>query len=127
MFELTVKTHFDAAHQLRNYSGKCASIHGHTWRVEVIVEGQSLDHVGMLIDFSLLKKMIKEEIARFDHSFINELEGFNEKGVNPTAENLAAYIYTELVKKLSGINEQIRLQKIKVWESDNACAAYMEG
>lgn len=127
MFELTVKSHFDAAHQLRNYSGKCASIHGHTWHVEVIIEGNNLDNIGMLIDFSLLKKMIKEEIARFDHSFINELEGFDEKGVNPTAENLAAYIFKELGKKLSDFKADIRLKKIKVWESPNACAAFMEG
>lgn len=127
MFELTVKTHFDAAHRLRNYVGKCAQVHGHTWHVEILVTGDKLDDTGMLIDFAELKSIINEEVTLFDHRYINELEAFGEEGLNPTAENLAAYLFREIQVKLEDAKPGVNLKEIRVWESPNACAAYREG
>ncbi len=72
VYELTVKTNFAAAHSLRNYSGECASLHGHTWVVEVSIVGRELDDAGMLIDFKKLKQLIAKTIEELDHSYINE-------------------------------------------------------
>lgn len=126
MFELTVKSHFDAAHSLRNYVGKCANVHGHTWHVEIIVAGHNLNQTGMIIDFAELKSIIKAEVAYFDHRLINDLAGFDENGLNPTAENLALFLYGRIKEKLAQYKQIVNLREVKVWESPNACAAYRE-
>ncbi|MHB1167524.1 MAG: 6-carboxytetrahydropterin synthase QueD [Carboxydocellales bacterium] len=130
MYELTIKGHFDAAHYLREYPGKCSQIHGHTWEIEVVVGGTELDNLGMLIDFSVLKENLKEVLAQFDHRLINELPGFAQGQLNPTAENLAKYIYLQMqpriVMSTSPNNNKIQLIQVRVWESPRACACYKE-
>ena len=121
MYEISVKSKFDAAHQLRNYSGKCANIHGHTWDLEVYLKGTTLNEQGMLIDFSDVKEYLNVVITKYDHRFINEVAPFDV--INPTAENLAFEIYNSLKCSLP---TNVTLAKVIVWESPNASATYSE-
>ncbi|MBO8158364.1 MAG: 6-carboxytetrahydropterin synthase QueD [Thermosyntropha sp.] len=123
MYELGVIQEFAAAHKLNNYEGNCRNIHGHTWKVEIVVEGEKLDENGMLIDFRELKKIAACLIAeKYDHRFLNEIAPFDK--INPTAENIAHQIYIDVKKKLP---DGIKLKSVKVWESSNAYALYKEG
>ena len=69
MYEIEVKSAFEAAHYIRNYPGKCARLHGHNWTVAAIVRGNDLDDLGMLIDFKVLKGELNRVLEEFDHSF----------------------------------------------------------
>lgn len=123
MYRLTVKSRFAAAHHLLNYQGNCSRLHGHTWEVEVSVEGPDLDHCGMLIDFNSLKDTVNKIVKDLDHTYLNQLPPFNQENCNPTAENLARYIFYRLKPELPpGIN----LCEIRVWESPDASASYRE-
>src|SRR5260221_9152263 len=86
MFQVSVEETFSAGHALRGYRGKCENVHGHNYRVRVTVEGPQLDAIGLLCDFTELKRVIREIIGGPDHQFINDLEPF--RTVNPSAENL---------------------------------------
>ena len=97
MYDLKVLSGFSSAHALRGYNGKCENVHGHNWHVELIVSSDALNEIGLVIDFKLLKKYLNEVMEMLDHKFINETEFFKE--VNPSAENIARYIYEEFEKK----------------------------
>lgn len=120
MFELTVCEHIASAHYLRNYVGKCANLHGHTWRVEVTVMGEQLNDVGMLIDFVEMKEKLGRLVKELDHVCFNELEYF--KTVNPTSENIAKFIYQKLSPEL----KPCKIKNVCVWESPITCARYYE-
>ncbi len=122
MFELTIMAEFEAAHNLRNYQGKCSRLHGHNWKVEVTVRGDKLDELGMIIDFTALKAEVKQIVDRLDHYYLNELTAFQER--NPTAEHIAKYIYEELVGLLPKHN--VVLYQVKVWESARSAVAYRQ-
>ncbi|MFZ5644354.1 MAG: 6-carboxytetrahydropterin synthase QueD [Bacillota bacterium] len=126
MFELTVKRRFAAAHRLLGYSGECATLHGHTWTVQVEVSGERLDSCGMLIDFKIIKEMIDGIIAQLDHNYLNDIDYFRA-GVNPTAENLALFIFEKLKERLSGFSDSLSICGVRVWESPDASAYYREG
>ncbi|RQD76529.1 MAG: 6-carboxytetrahydropterin synthase QueD [Candidatus Syntrophonatronum acetioxidans] len=123
-YRLTVKISFSAAHFLREYAGKCSNLHGHTWIAECSVEGSKLNSLGMLIDFHDLEDLVKEVTDEFDHSLINDHPSFSEEGLNPTAENLAWYIYHELEKKVDRSIYDIMVKEITLWESQDAYATY---
>lgn len=122
MFEAMVQVSFSAAHRLRDYEGKCESLHGHNWKVEAVVGDGRLDDVGMVIDFRDLKAKLTQILRDLDHTNLNELPYFKE--VNPTSENLARYLYL----KLSGLikKEGLKVKRISVWETDSSCATYSE-
>jgi 6-pyruvoyltetrahydropterin/6-carboxytetrahydropterin synthase len=121
MFEVTVQQTFAAGHALRNYRGKCENVHGHNYRIEVTVEGEQLDSIGLLVDFVELKRLMKDAIDYLDHRFINDLEPFDK--VNPSAENIAKYFHDRITAGLS--NEvPVRLAQVKVWETDTSSAVY---
>lgn len=122
MYELTVKGHFDSAHYLRGYQGKCSNIHGHTWYVEIKVRGSKLDQIGMLVDFSIIKKVIKETTDLLDHKLINDIPYFTN--VNPTAENIAEFIYSKIAASTEIDHELIKVFSVTVWESPQAAATY---
>ena len=122
MYELKIITEFGAAHQLRNFGGKCEDLHGHNWKVEVFVKGEQLDQTGLLMDFALIKKAAKEIIDRLDHKFLNELDYFS--GINPSSENIAYFIYKSLEKELN--DDRVRVSRVTAWESDSSCASYTE-
>ena len=123
MYELTVRSAFEAAHFIGGYNGKCSRLHGHNWTVEAVVRGEKLDALGMLIDFKILKAELNKVLADFDHRFLNELETFAEE--NPTAENLARKIFRQLAANeiFSG---STKLYAVKVFESPNSCVTYYE-
>lgn len=120
MYQLSVKTHFCASHQLRGYDGPCARLHGHNFRVEARVSGTDLNDIGMLIDFKEVKKLLKQVVGQFDHQLINEIPPFDV--FNPTAENMAKYIYHEIAPQLEPAG--IRLDSIAIWETDSYGALY---
>ncbi|MBO8167587.1 MAG: 6-carboxytetrahydropterin synthase QueD [Thermoanaerobacteraceae bacterium] len=121
MYILTVRKSFDAAHLLKNYQGKCANLHGHTWSVEVGVRGDKLNSQGMLVDFRHLKSLVNDLIKRYDHVYLNEMPEFSEQ--NPTAENIAGTIFREMQGKLpSGVV----VDYVRVWESPETSATYRE-
>jgi len=120
MFELTIKGDVASAHFLRGYPGKCKDMHGHTWKIEVFLAKEELNELGMVEDFAILKKEFKLFLERLDHKCLNDLEYF--KNVNPTAENIAKYIYDEYKQEVL----PLRLLRVQVWESDMASAIYYE-
>ena len=122
MYEVTVKTGFSAAHQLRYYDGKYENLHGHNWIVIVTVGTNDLDEIGLGIDFIHLKKKVKEILSHLDYKNINEIPPFDSK--NPSAENIARWLFDELASKISSNN--IRLKKVEVKEFDDCGAAYFE-
>ena len=122
MYELKIITQFGAAHQLRNYDGKCENLHGHNWKIEVYVKGEELDKDGMLIDFKILKDRTEEIIESFDHKFLNDLECFSE--INPSSENIARWIYESIRKKLK--KKDCTVSSVTVWENDTSSATYYE-
>ncbi len=106
MYELTIKGHFDAAHAIRDYPGECRNLHGHTWDVEVTVEGAELDDIGIVYDFKRLKADLGQVLERYDHGYLNEIPPFDV--LNTTAENLAKVIFEELVGRWSAVKWSFR-------------------
>ncbi len=123
MYRLTVSKRFAAAHRLVNYRGQCARLHGHTWTVEVSVGGNKLDSCGMLVDFRTLKELVGKIVEELDHSCLNDLPPFNRNDYNPTAENLARYIFDKLKPLLP---PDLIISEVRVWESPDVCASYRE-
>jgi 6-pyruvoyltetrahydropterin/6-carboxytetrahydropterin synthase len=119
MHRITVYDYFSSAHQLRGYKGKCEELHGHNWKVEIQIESEDLDNLGMLMDFKDVKKLLKEMVDELDHKMLNDLEPF--KKVNPSSENVAKYIYETLSQRLP---EGIDLVQTSVWESENSKTTY---
>ncbi len=121
MFEVTVEQTFAAGHALRNYKGKCENVHGHNFRVQVVIEGEKLDETGLLVDFIDVKDAMRAIIERLDHVFLNDIEPFDVK--NPSAENIAEYFYVELSRRLIA-SAPVRLREVRVWETDIQSATY---
>jgi 6-pyruvoyltetrahydropterin/6-carboxytetrahydropterin synthase len=122
MYELMVETQFSAAHQLRGYRGKCENLHGHNWRVQVVVNSEKLNDIGLAIDFHELKKLTDEFVSTLDHAVLNEIFPFTE--INPSSENIARWLYDSLTKKFS--DNAIQVSSVTVWESETASATYYE-
>ena len=123
MFEVTIEETFAAGHALRNYKGKCENVHGHNYRCEVTVEGEQLDHVGLLVDFVLLKKVVQSVIDRMDHQWLNDFPPFDV--LNPSAENIAKFLYDEASKEMREMPNAPRIKSITVWETDETSATYI--
>ena len=121
-YTLKVVSDFASAHTLRDYPGACARMHGHNWKVETEVEATGLDSVGMGVDFKTIRKATLELTDRLDHRYLNEISPFDE--INPTAENIAAYLFEGLSKTLN--SEHIRVKAITLWETERACVRYTE-
>ena len=123
-WRLTVKEEIPAAHALRNYNGKCEALHGHNFTIELTVEGSSLDTtVEYLIDFTLLKQILKDITATLDHTIINEINYFSVK--NPTSENIAQYIYLQAKEKLLSY-PTVKVYSVTIAERSIQSACYME-
>ena len=120
MYQLFVEEHFDAAHRLRNYHGKCENLHGHRFKVGARLEAAKLDDTGLAYDFAQLKHYLREILTRFDHAYLNDLPPFDK--IEPSCENLAATIYNELQPHLS--EPPVTLTYVEVWESPTSGAAY---
>lgn len=125
MFEVTVEAGFSSGHYLRNYRGKCENPHGHNYRVFVTLVGKELDEAGLLLDFKLLKQVMRPVVDRLDHQMINDLEPFTT--VNPSAENLARYFYEETAKQLDQMTAgRVKVKDCTLYETDTSFARYYE-
>ncbi|HXE65038.1 MAG TPA: 6-carboxytetrahydropterin synthase QueD [Bryobacteraceae bacterium] len=122
MFEVAVEHTFAAGHALREYRGKCENVHGHNYRVQVVVRGEKLDKTGMLADFVALKKALRDTCEPMDHVFLNDMKPFDT--VNPTAENMAVYIAEKLQETIGGDGNPVEVAEVKVWETDIQSATY---
>lgn len=104
---------FDAAHNLVRYHGKCEALHGHTYRLAVVLEGTP-DDEGMILDFCELSSIVKERVvSQLDHAYINDIVP------QPTAENIAHWIWDRIESPLTRPN--CRLHEIWVWETATSC------
>ena len=121
MFEVSVEQTFAAGHALRNYKGKCENVHGHNFKVQVVIEGERLDATGLLVDFIDVKEKMLAIISRLDHVFLNDVEPFDVR--NPSAENIAEYFYEEMSNGLPSA-VPVRVREVKVWETDIQSATF---
>ena len=121
-YKLKTITEFASAHTLRDYPGACSRMHGHNWKVELEAIATSLDEVGMGVDFKQMKNAANEVGDQMDHRYLNDLEPF--KTINPTAENIAAYMFQEISSRLN--SDTIKVHAVTLWETDRACVRYSE-
>ncbi len=125
MYEVTVEADFASGHYLRNYRGKCENPHGHNYKVRVTLAGAALDETGLLLDFKLLKQVLKPVIERIDHQMLNDLEPFTT--LNPSAENIAKYLYDETNRQLARVTgDRVRVKDCTIWETESTTATYYE-
>lgn len=121
MYELKVITRFAAAHRLSMVGAKCENMHGHNWKVEVVLRGDRLNAAGVLMDFGDVKALLRDIIGRLDHQFLNELPMF--AGGQPSSERIAAFVADQLQQALDA--PRVRVSRVSAWESDDACATYI--
>jgi len=120
MYQLFVEEHFDAAHYLRNYHGKCENLHGHRFKVVTRLEATKLDETGLAYDFAQLKRYLRGLLAQFDHACLNDVPPFDK--IEPSCENIAASIYEKLQAHFSSL--PVKLVCVEVWESPTSGVAY---
>jgi len=120
MYEISVEQHFDAAHFLRGYQGKCEALHGHRFRVVVKIKSAGVNDIGIAYDFVELKQHLRDILAKFDHTCLNDVPPFDK--INPSSENIASIIYNELQPKLVGV--PVSLSSVEVWESPQTGVVY---
>ena len=120
MYEIIVEKHFEAAHYLRGYKGKCENMHGHRYRIVVKIKADKLNDIGLAYDFTDLKRHLNDILERFDHTCLNDIVPFDK--INPSAENIASTIYNELKEKLS--DDPISLTGVEAWESPEQGVSY---
>jgi 6-pyruvoyltetrahydropterin/6-carboxytetrahydropterin synthase len=123
MFVVSVQAHYDSAHFLRNYKGKCERLHGHRYVVEVTLATEELNEAGIAFDFVDVKRHLRALAERLDHENINDLEPFTT--VEPSAENQAKYFYDEL-KRLLPPPMGDAILYVRVWETPTQWAQYTE-
>ncbi len=123
MYELKIITKLAAAHNLKNFKGKCEKLHGHNWKIEVVVEAEKLGEDDLVVDFADIKAITNEVINELDHTYINEHPYFKNR--NASSELLATYIFQEVDRRLQAINPSCRLKSVSAWESDTSMAKYI--
>jgi 6-pyruvoyltetrahydropterin/6-carboxytetrahydropterin synthase len=113
MYEIVVEQYFEAAHFLRGYKGKCENMHGHRYTVVVRLQGTKLNEIGLVYDFTDVKRHLGGILAGYDHTSLNDRPPFDQ--INPSAENIAATIYRELKSRLE--KEPVAISAVEVWEN----------
>ena len=121
MYRVTLKESFSSAHSLWDYEGKFEDLHGHDFKVEVDLEREELDKIGVVIDFLDVKPKLKKVLKRIDRVFMNELPEF--KGKNTSVENMARFIYDALSKEV--VKSGVTVRRVTVWETEDAGATYI--
>jgi 6-pyruvoyltetrahydropterin/6-carboxytetrahydropterin synthase len=122
MYTLCVHSHYDAAHFLRNYHGKCENLHGHRYEVEAVLAFESVGEGGMAYDFSQAKAHLRDVTNLLDHENLNDLEAFRH--IETSAEHQARYIFEELRHRMGSFGKH--LVYVRVWETPNQWAQYSE-
>ncbi len=117
MYIVRVEAGFSAAHFLSGYRGRCENLHGHNYRVRAYARGEELDESGMLLDFGVLKKALREVCEGLDHRLLNDNPAFRD---SPSAERIARHIF----ETLAGILPGAPLQAVEVFETDTSMARY---
>ena len=120
MYQISLEQHFDAAHFLRGYQGKCEALHGHRFRVVIKIKTSRVDDIGIAYDFTKLKQHLSDILVRFDHTCLNDALPFDK--INPSSENIASTIYNKLKPKLA--DTPVSLACVEVWESPQSGVAY---
>lgn len=123
MFVVSVQAHYDSAHFLRNYKGKCENLHGHRYVVEVALATDQLNEAGLAFDFVDVKRHTRELADWLDHQNINDLPPFDE--IEPSAENQARFFFDELRERLPADMAEALLY-VRVWETPTQFAQYSE-
>lgn len=122
VFEISVEETFSSGHALRGYRGKCENPHGHNYRVRVNLAGPQLNDIGLLFDFKDLKAILRREIERLDHQYLNDIEPFRE--INPSAENLARHFFEQVAAGLQATAATVSVRSVVVFETDTTAATY---
>ncbi len=122
MFDVEIRRTFSAAHQLRGYDGDCRNLHGHNYNVIAVVRTDTLNGIGIALDFKRLKAALDSILAAYDHKNLSELPEYAE--VNPTSEIMAMHIY----QRLSGLlnDDAVKVRSIRVEESASSAVTYFE-
>ncbi len=120
MYEIAVESHFDAAHFLRGYRGRCEALHGHRFVVVLRVRASRLNDIGIACDFADLKQHLADVLAGFDHVCLNDVPPFDK--INPSSENIAARIHEQLRGKLAAL--PVSIAGVEVWESPQTRVTY---
>jgi len=121
MFTISVETSFWASHQLVLPEGSKETVHHHNWLVSADVSSDRLNSMAVVMDFQELKAMVDDIVSEFDNMALNEISFFRQN--NPSAENVAKYIYEKLRAKLP---EGVKLQNIRVVEEPGCAANFSE-
>jgi 6-pyruvoyltetrahydropterin/6-carboxytetrahydropterin synthase len=122
LFEVAYETTFCATHVLHDGGRPVEPNHGHDWRVEAVAEGETLDRLGVVVDFEHLKEAVKEVAGRFHYGDITSHPHF--AGQSPSAEAVARYFFNEVRKAMGEEGE--RLRRVRVWEAPGCSATYVE-
>ncbi len=122
MFEVMATTGFSAAHRLKYLDGKFENLHGHNWTATVTVSASEVNSMGVGIDFVILKKETEELLSKLDYQTINEIPPFDKQ--NPSAENIARWVYQELSLKLN--TENVKVKQVEIREMPDCGAIYFE-
>ncbi|MGH7503883.1 MAG: 6-carboxytetrahydropterin synthase QueD [Longimicrobiales bacterium] len=123
MYVVSVQAHYDSAHFLRNYHGKCERLHGHRYTVELALQSNTLDGAGIAFDFVIVKKELRALANQLDHENLNDLEPFRE--LEPSAENQAKWFYDELKARFPAAVASA-IVYVRVWETPTQWAQYSE-
>jgi 6-pyruvoyltetrahydropterin/6-carboxytetrahydropterin synthase len=121
MYTLRVEADFAAAHFLSHYHGKCEKLHGHNYRVRLWVRSAELDEGGMIADFALLKKALKDAVGLLDHSNLNDMDVFQN---DPSAERIARFIFEEVKTRLPDLGVTVSPWAVDVFETPTSMARY---
>ena len=122
MFEISVESSFAAAHFLRGYPGNCEKIHGHNWKVRATARVRKLNRLGFGLDFREFQSILRDVTGQLDHQNLNELRQFRKQ--NPSAENIARWIFENLEGRLR--RGPAKLKGVQVWESETNAVIYEE-
>lgn len=122
MYLISVRAHYDSAHFLRNYHGKCEKLHGHRYVVEAALQFEELGEGGMAYDFTDAKRELRAIAGELDHENLNELPAFRH--LETSAENQARYIYNRMKERLGAAGSH--LHYVRVWETPDQYAQYSE-
>ena len=122
MFEVAYETTFCATHVLTDAGKPIEPVHGHDWRVEVVAAGESLDRLGVVVDFEHLKEAVSEVCGRFHYKDLNAHPAFARQ--SPSAEALARYFFQEVRKGMGAEGKHLR--RVRIWEAPGCSATYAE-
>jgi len=122
MFTIFKDFTFAAAHSIRGHTGGCENLHGHNYRVRVVVEAEELDELGMVLDFADLKSALEEVVGPFDHRVLNDIPPFDSR--NTTAELFSEYVFRQMSQRVD--DGRVRVCRVEVWENDTSCARFEE-